>query len=311
MVVPLVSVIMPAYNGEKYIEEAIKSILEQSYEHIELIVVDDSSSDHTQKIIKSFKDKRLFAFFNEENKGISYTTNRGIRESNGKYIALMDDDDVSEYNRLKIQVDYLEEHSQIDILGGRTTCIDEKGAVLYYGGIPRYNPKYIQAVLLFNCMDFMNSTAMIRRDFIVKNNLLFEENCFGMQDFKFYIESSKIGKISSISEFLLKHRIHANNETERNFKFYEKERAEKYAQFQRYSLKKSGFILLENELQFINKVLSERGGKCETKEDLRTLYDIFTKLLGQAKKMDLDYTEELAHLFKVKISEQIMVTDLF
>lgn len=308
---PLVSVIMPAYNAEQYIGEAIESILRQSYENIELIVIDDGSNDNTEEITKSFKDKRLYVYFNEKNKGISYTTNRGIEKSNGKYIALMDDDDIAEEKRIEIQVDYLETNPQIDILGGRTTFINEHGKVLFLGEIPRYNPKYIRAVLLFNCMDFMNSTAMIRKDFIIKNNLSYEEECFGMQDFKFYIESSKVGNISTVSDFLLKHRIHSNNETEKNFRLFERERAEKYAEFQRYSIKKSGFILLENELQFINKVLSERGGKCETREDLCILYDIFTKLIGQAKKMDLDYTEELVHLFKVKISEQIMVTDLF
>ncbi len=307
----LVSVIMPAYNADKFIGEAIESILNQSYKNFELIVIDDGSSDRTLEIIESFKDDRLFIFCNEKNKGISYTTNRGIRKTNGKYIALMDDDDIAESNRLKIQVDYMEKHPQIDILGGRTTYIDEKGELLDYGGIPRYNPNYIKAVLLFNCMDFMNSTAMIKKDFIVKNNLLFEENCFGMQDFKFYIKSSKIGKISAVNEFVLKHRIHENNETERNFQFFEKERAEKYAEFQRYSLKRSGFVLEENELKFINKVLAERGGKCETKEDLHILYTVFTKLLGQAKKMNLDYVEELIHLFKVKISEQIMLIKLF
>lgn len=308
---PLVSIVMPAYNAEKYIREAVESILGQSYKNIELIIVDDGSNDNTLEMIKTFKDKRLFVFVNDKNRGISYTTNRGLKKSNGKYIALMDDDDIAERDRIKIQVDHLEADPQIDILGGRTTYIDGQGRVLYYGGIPRHNPKYIQAILLFNCMDFMNSTAMIRKDFIIKNNLSYEEDCYGMQDFKFYIESSKLGKISTVNDFLLKHRIHSNNETERNFCLFEKERAEKYAEFQRYSLKKSGFCLQEDELKFINKVLAERKGGCETKEDLYLLYDIFSKLLGQAIKLRLDYIEELKHLFKVKISEQIIKVNLF
>lgn len=308
---PLVSVVMPTYNAEKYVKEAIESILGQSYKNIELIVIDDGSDDHTLEIIKSFKDKRLLIFVNNNNKGISYTTNRGIEASKGKYIALMDDDDIAENDRFEIQVNYLEQYLQIDILGGRTTFIDENGVLLDYGCIPRYNPKYIQAVLLFECMDFMNGTAMIRKDFIVRNNLMFEDDCFGMQDFKFYIESSKVGKISTIKNFLLKHRVYSENETKRNFQIFGKERAKKYAEFQRYSLEKSGFILKESELRFINKVLAERGGGCETVEDIYLLYDIFSKLINQAIILDLDYIKELKHLFKAKISEQIIKINLF
>jgi len=303
---PLVSVIMPAYNGEKYIGEAIRSILNQTYSNWELVIIDDASMDNTLDVVYKFKDKRIKLFCNSINKGIASSTNFGIAKSSGKYIALLDDDDIAESNRLRVQVDYLEKHTEIDILGGRTTLINEEGEIIDYVKKPRYNPKYIKAVLLFNCMDFMNGTAMIRKEFIVKNQLFYKNNCYGMQDYRFYIESSKLGNISTIENFLLKYRVHRENETQRNFKFYEKEREKLYAEFQRYSIQQSGFRLKENELALLNKVLKERNGKCDSKQEYMHLHGIFKKMIDQGKSMNIDYIDELQHVCKVKMSEQLI-----
>lgn len=309
---PLVSVIMPSYNAEHYIGEAIESVLCQTYKNWELLAIEDCSSDHTLDVIRSYQDERIRVFCNSENLGIADSTNRGILESRGKYIALLDDDDIAEKDRLMLQVAYLEQHPQADILGGRTTLIDEKGNVVERLKEPRNNPKYIKAVLLFSCMDFMNSTAMIRKEFILHNNLYYRNGCYGMQDYRFYMESSKIGTITTINEFLLRHRIHNNNETEKNLRDHKKERAEVYAQFQRYSLWKSGYRLREEALDFINRMLAERGGGCSSKSELKQLYEIFKELLRQGKQMDIDYYQELQHVCKMKLSEQLAkIEDLF
>lgn len=303
---PLVSVIMPAFNGEKYIRDAIESILHQTYVNWELIIIDDCSTDETLKIINSYTDNRIMLFCNKNNKGIAESTNRGIEKSQGKYIALLDDDDVAEYDRLSLQVNYLENHPEIDILGGRTTLIDEQGQVIDYCGIPRNNPRYIKAVLLFKCMDFMNGTAMIRRDFIKKHNLYYKNDCYGMQDYRFYIESSKVGNISTINKFLLKYRVHEARETNRNFEKHKVERAKKYAQFQRYSLQESGFRLDEESLELINKALAERDGKCESKQEIVKLYQVFQEILKQGKAMRIDYLYELEHVCRINLSKQLI-----
>ena len=138
---PLVSVVMPAYNAEKFVGEAITSILHQTYRNLELIIVEDCSIDNTLKEIEKFHDERIKLLRNPVNKGIAYSTNRGIEVSRGKYIALMDDDDISEPDRIKLQVDFLEERQSIDILGGRYCEINENGDILQYHNIPRNNPK--------------------------------------------------------------------------------------------------------------------------------------------------------------------------
>lgn len=308
---PLVSVVMPAYNAEKYISEAVESVLCQTYKNFELIVVEDASTDGTLDVIKTYKDKRIKLFCNPFNQGIAETTNRGIRESRGTYIALLDDDDIAEADRLSLQVDYMETHTEIDILGGRTILINERGEIMDYSNEPRRNPRYIKAVLLFGCLDFWNGTAMIRKNFIEKHHLYYRNNCYGMQDYRFYMESSKVGNISSISRFLLRHRLHKENNTEQNFCRFSSERAQAYAQLQRESLQKSGFQLTENALALINKTLAEKNGGCESVRELEELYHTFCELLSQGRAMGIDYLDELEHVCKVKMAGQLLKTKHF
>lgn len=306
MLGPLVSVIMPAYNAERYIRGAIDSVLDQTYEDWELIVVEDGSTDATLDVIRGYTDKRIRLFRNDRNRGIAFSTNRGIEESRGKYIALLDDDDIAEKDRIKLQVEYLEQHIEIDILGGRSVYIDERDMIIDHAPIPRKNPKYIKSVLLFNCMDFMNSTAMIRKEFIEKNHLYYHDGCYGMQDFRFYIESSKVGNISTIGDFLLRHRIYTGNTTHRNMTVFKEERAIVYAQLQRYSLWKSGFRLSEGSLRLLNKVLAETDGRCRSVQEFQELFIVFKELLQQGRKMGIDHQNELSHVCRVKLAEQII-----
>lgn len=303
---PLVSVIMPAYHSEQYIGPAIESILNQTYGNLELIIIEDGSADRTEAVIRSFKDTRIRSFNNKENRGIAYSTNLGLRESRGSYIALMDDDDIALEKRLEYQVQYMDKHKDIDILGGRSIKIDGQGREMGFGNTPRNNPNYIKAVLLFQCMDFINGTAMIRREFIVKNGLEYQENCYGMQDFKFYIDSSKLGKISTMDQFLLKYRVHDGNETKRRKESFKAERAGTYARFQRESLRRSGFKLDEPSLSLIHKVFAEDTGHCGSIEELKEFYRVSNTILQQAREMNIDYFDELRHVLATKLSKQLM-----
>ena len=302
---PLVSVVMPAYNAQFYISAAIESILEQTYENFELIIIEDCSTDDTLMVIKQFKDFRIKLLQNESNKGIAYSTNKGIACSKGKYIALMDDDDIAVIDRLKLQVNYLENHLDIDILGGRSNDIDQDGNLIREGVIPRYNPKYIRATLLFKCMNFRNGTAMIRKDFIDRYDLWYEEDCYGMQDFKFFIHSSKKRTISTISDLLHYYRVHDKNVTIRRRQEYGEQRKATYARFQRESLKESGFELSEEKLLAINRIMAENNGGCTNRKDLQMLYEIFREIIRQAKIRKVDYCGELESLCKLVLSEQV------
>ena len=309
---PLVSVIMPAYNGEKYIEEAINSVLGQTYERFELIIIEDASTDRTLDIINRFTDNRIVLLKNKENRGIAFSTNFGIDKSNGKYIALLDDDDIATQERLELQVEFMEAHEEIDILGGRSAFIDENSNFIGYAQEPLRNPRYIKANLLFRNKKFANGTAMIRKEFIDKYCLRYQDNCLGMQDYKFYIDSSKVGNMTSIDRLLHLKRRHDERETVRQSKAHGQERAILYAQFQRESIEKSGFQLCEEHLKAINEIVPERAKTHYKKEDVKRLYDAFAEIIKQARDMQIDYLPELEHACKKILGDRILTrTDIF
>lgn len=136
-----VSVLLPTYNVESYIEEAVFSILNQSYGNLEIIIVDDFSTDNTYKILKelSQKDDRIKLYRNKSNMKICYTLNKALKYSSGEFIARMDGDDISEYDRLEKQIEYLKENPQIDLVGTSVIGINEEGNEI---GRTRYIESY-------------------------------------------------------------------------------------------------------------------------------------------------------------------------
>ena len=116
---PLVSVLIPCYNCEKYVEEAVMSIIEQSYSNLEILVIDDGSTDNTGSILQELaqKDSRIRYIKNETNLKLIRTLNKGIDLCRGKYIARMDADDISLPTRIVKQVNFLEKHPDIGIVG--------------------------------------------------------------------------------------------------------------------------------------------------------------------------------------------------
>ncbi|MFA7192131.1 MAG: glycosyltransferase [Candidatus Paceibacterota bacterium] len=125
-----VSIIMPTYNGSKWIKRAIDSIKAQSYTDWELLVVDDGSTDDTGSIIKdlALNDHRIRYIKNDQNMGIQKTLNRGLREALGVYIARIDDDDIwCDIEKLAKQVEFLDKNPEYSLVGTNVILIDEKG----------------------------------------------------------------------------------------------------------------------------------------------------------------------------------------
>ena len=126
---PTISVVLPAFNCEKYIGEAIQSVLQQTFHDFEFIIINDGSTDRTEEIIKSFSDNRIVYEKNERNSWLVYTLNKGVNMAKGKYIARMDGDDICLPGRFKKQLDYLEQNSDVDVLATVVTLIDEDGKI--------------------------------------------------------------------------------------------------------------------------------------------------------------------------------------
>lgn len=130
MWLPLVSIILPAYNCEKYIAEAVTSILTQVYDNFELIVVNDGSTDNTAAVLSSITDQRMRVLENPGNQGLIYSLNRAIDEAKGEFIARMDADDIATNDRIEKQVHWLLHHPQTAAVGCFIRLIDETGAAL-------------------------------------------------------------------------------------------------------------------------------------------------------------------------------------
>ena len=126
---PLISVLLSVYNDEKNIEESINSILSQSYKNIELLVIDDCSTDNTYKVINEIKDSRIRIFRNKDNQGLTKSLNTLIKESKGHILARQDSDDISLPNRLEIQYNELQK-LQLDACTTRAYIKDSKDLFL-------------------------------------------------------------------------------------------------------------------------------------------------------------------------------------
>jgi len=130
MNMPMISVLMPVFNGEKYLREAIESILNQTYGDFEFIILNDGSTDKTEEIIVSYDDPRIVYVKNEENLGIVGTLNKGISLAKGKYIARMDADDISLPNRFEKQIAFLEQHLECSVVFSTVLSVNSKGELL-------------------------------------------------------------------------------------------------------------------------------------------------------------------------------------
>jgi len=132
----LVSVVMPAYNSEKYISEAIESVIGQTYANWELIVVDDGSTDGTRRIVDRYiRDGGRIRYIHQKNSGPSAARNRGIEASNGRYIALLDSDDIWYVDKLEKQMNFLAANPGYVVYGGRNYIREEKGKFVESGQI--------------------------------------------------------------------------------------------------------------------------------------------------------------------------------
>ena len=284
---PKVSVIMPSYNKEKYIGKAMESIIRQTYSDWELIIIDDCSSDNSVKVIHSFQDKRIRFYENTCNIGIAENRNRGIELANGKYIALLDADDISLPRRLEKEVDYLEQHPEIDVVFGGFNEIDDQDMVRETYFSPLRNPKYIRANLMI--MDVIpNSSCMYRKSFINQYKIRYRGGYLGMDDYLFWIECSLHGNISGIPDLFLYWRNTSDNGTNR-YKYspqYREIREKKYSEILKFALQENGFELNEKETELYCKILSEYKYKIINKNEILDWYHLVRKICRQAERRD-------------------------
>lgn len=212
---PLVSVIMPSYNYEKYISEAIESVLNQTFNDLELIIIDDASEDNSKKIIQLFDKKsiKIRSFFHKENEGIAKTVNECIKKAKGKYISLFSSDDIWFKEKLEKQLAILEKDEDL-IVWSEGLIIDAQGNFTgesftqMHSALNRKKSGDIFEELLKN--NYICGLSLIFKKENLKN-VRRDANLKYLSDYKFLVDLAKEYKFYYISEPLVMYRIHGRN----------------------------------------------------------------------------------------------------
>jgi glycosyltransferase involved in cell wall biosynthesis len=199
--VPRIAVVLPVHNGEKYIREAIQSVLDQTFTDFELLVIDDGSTDNTLQIISGFVDLRLRVIPFASHRGLALALNTGMIESRSEFIARMDADDICMPRRFERQVLFLKNHPDISICG---TWMREFGTVRAHS-CPPTDAEHVRASLFFGWA-MNHPTLMLRRSFLERFSLLYKDQF--CEDLEFLITASQFTRLANIPECLIKYRRH-------------------------------------------------------------------------------------------------------
>ncbi len=233
---PLVSIVIPAYNHEKYIQETIKSLINQTYENIELIVLDDGSTDSTFEKLTELQSEcenrfKRVVFQKKENEGTCKTYNRFLDICEGKYIYDIASDDISAHSAIEHEVEFLENNNEYVICVGNNEFIDDsskkcnvnlKFQPTISGQIENFKEYYetINPDIKFDSEDFGTYKTLVFRNYI-PNGILIRKSIFEkigkytedapLEDYWFLIQASKYGKIKFLDEILYYYRLHSSN----------------------------------------------------------------------------------------------------
>lgn len=260
--IPVVSIIMPVYNVEKYVTEAIDSILSQTYTDFELIILDDCSTDNSVAEIKKFKDPRIVVHCNLKNIGLAENLNTGLRLAKGKYIARMDGDDISLPERLKVQVTYLENHPDIDLC----SCALEMFGTDHQVWIRDTDPEQVKITMLF-FSPVLHATSVWRKESFSKNNLYYNQDAFPAEDYDLWSRAVFLCKLVNISEVMYKYRIHGIQVTKTDDRAAEKSREIQL----KYILKALPSLSVESANDFIANFIHNDGTDLNGLKDMKLL----------------------------------------
>lgn len=205
---PKVTVLMSVYNGEKYLKEAIDSIISQTFTDFEFLIIDDASTDRTPEMLRSYGDSRIKIITNEENLGLTKSLNKGLALARGKYIARMDADDISHPKRLEKQANYLDENPEIGILGTNVQYIDESGKYHEILQRPEKDALIKWALCFFN--PIAHPTVMMQL-YLIKEINGYDENIIYAQDYDLWVRLSSKSAFWNLQDILLYLRKSDNN----------------------------------------------------------------------------------------------------
>ncbi len=231
---PRVTVLMPVYNGEAYLREAVASILGQSFTDFELLVINDGSCDRSVDVLTSFDDHRIRLVHNTQNLGLIASLNRGFELSQGEYIARMDCDDISLPERLEKQVAFLDAHPNAGVCG---TWFRKFGQGVHKVVRWESAPDSVRSAMLFSC-SLAHPTIMLRRCVFDSYGLRYDPEYLHAEDYDLWVRALKYMDMANLPEVLLDYRVHPDQVTQR----LSKTQIETAGRVRKRQLEEAGFV---------------------------------------------------------------------
>jgi glycosyltransferase involved in cell wall biosynthesis len=209
---PLVTVLMPVYNGEKYLSEAIDSILNQTFSDFEFLIMNDGSTDNSENIILSYSDSRIQYIKNVSNLKLITTLNKGIELAKGKYIVRMDADDISAPTRIEKQVAFMEKNEDVGICGSWFTAFGD-----VQESVCKYKEQHDEILFkMFYQCHFCHPSLIIRKKVFEDLEIPFNRKFIHAEDYELYLRLSTKWKFHNLQESLINYRIHSSSVSRQN-----------------------------------------------------------------------------------------------
>lgn len=287
---PLVSVIMPVFNAEAYIGEAIQSILNQSLSNIELVIIDDKSTDNSIAVIESFNDMRIRLVKLKENHGISNALNEGISHARSSYIARMDADDIANRNRLFLQYNFLSKNREVGVVGSWIKCFGNKN---YTHDYPTEDNSIKMNMFFQN--PIAHPSVMFRKEIVLSvggYNSLYDS----VEDWELWSRLIKTTKFRNLPEYLIHYRIHRGNKS-----FLDSKRSSLL------KIKLMRHIFLDNNLPFDSTYFD--GSFFMAEGNFEKIYKYFEELKKINFNKKLFLSDEFNELLQKMLNAQLLKSD--
>lgn len=283
-----VSVVIPCYNAQKFIHDAIFSILQQSFSDFEILAIDDGSTDETCTIIEDFADSRIRLVRRETNMGNCCARNVGMKLAKGEYICAMDADDTMVFNRFEKQVGLLDSFPNIGVVATNYIVIDEQGKEISRRALPSAHSQ-LKIILLRNNF-ILHSSLMFRSAINRESGYYYNEEIQYAADYDFLIRLSKKFEFACLQEYLSLYRIHSN-QISKTKSHFQKETANRIREDQ---FKECG-IYRNQDLDLLNKFMrNERHSESE----LIRVVDLLNTILERHKDSQSLDEEYFLHYFQ-------------
>ncbi len=202
---PVISVLMPVYNAELYLRQAIDSILSQNFGDFEFLIFNDGSTDRSKEIIQSFTDPRIHFIDFEYNQGYVALLNIGLQKARGKYIARMDADDIAHPDRFQKQYEFLEQNEEYILCGTNFRVVDGTQVVK----LPADDEDIKLKLLYINA--FCHPSVMFRASIVRAKKISYSHEHMPFEDYELWVRICEFGRLKNLQEVLLYYRIHDNN----------------------------------------------------------------------------------------------------